>query len=153
MIYHLSQPFFKRISDEFSRKATSKGLILYSVHSVSNVIVKGDADKLEQVLANLLTNAIKFTSRGNVNFHSEYSEGKLRIEIRDTGIGMDEETLKRIFAPFERAAQNVNSEGFGLGLFLTKGLIKVLEGKWMWKVHSVKEVCSDWNFLCLKLMN
>lgn len=121
--------FLKRISDEFSRKATSKGLILYSEYKGSNVIVKGDADKLEQILANLLTNAIKFTSRGNVNFHSEYSEGKLRIEIRDTGIGMDEETLKRIFAPFERAAQDVNSEGFGLGLFLTKGLIKVLEGK------------------------
>lgn len=121
--------FLKRISDEFSRKATSKGLILYSEHNGSNVTVKGDADKLEQVLVNLLTNAIKFTSRGNINFHSEYSDGKLRIEIRDTGIGMDEETLKRIFAPFERAAQNVNSEGFGLGLFLTKGLIKVLEGK------------------------
>lgn len=121
--------FLKRISDEFSRKATSKGLILYSEHNGSNVTVKGDADKLEQVLANLLTNAIKFTSRGNINFHSEYSDGKLRIEIRDTGIGMDEETQKRIFAPFERAAQNVNSEGFGLGLFLTKGLIKVLEGK------------------------
>lgn len=121
--------FLKRISYEFSRKATSKGLILYSEYKGSNVIVKGDADKLEQVLANLLTNAIKFTSRGNVDFHSEYSEGKLRIEISDTGIGMDEETLKRIFAPFERAAQNVNSEGFGLGLFLTKGLIKVLEGK------------------------
>lgn len=121
--FYLSR-FLKRVSDEFSRKATSKGLILYSEHNGSNVTVKGDADKLEQVLANLLTNAIKFTSRGNVNFHSEYSEGKLRIEIRDTGIGMDEETLKRIFAPFERAAQNVNSEGFGLGLFLTKGLIK-----------------------------
>ena len=121
--------FLKRISDEFSRKAASKGLILYSEHNGSNVTVKGDADKLEQVLANLLTNAIKFTSRGNINFHSEYSDGKLRIEIRDTGIGMDKETLKRIFAPFERATQNVNSEGFGLGLFLTKGLIKVLEGK------------------------
>ena len=121
--------FLKRISDEFSRKAASKGLILYSEHNGSNVTVKGDADKPEQVLANLLTNAIKFTSRGNINFHSEYSDGKLRIEIRDTGIGMDEETLKRIFAPFERAAQNINSEGFGLGLFLTKGLIKVLEGK------------------------
>lgn len=121
--------FLKRISEDFSRKAVSKGLILYSEHNGSNVTVKGDADKLEQVLANLLTNAIKFTSRGNVNFHTEYSEGKLGIEIRDTGIGMDEETMKRIFAPFERAAQNVNSEGFGLGLFLTKGLIKVLEGK------------------------
>ena len=167
--------FLKRISDEFSRKAASKGLILYSEHNGSNVTVKGDADKLEQVLANLLTNAIKFTSRGNINFHSEYSDGKLRIEIRDTGIGMDEETLKRIFAPFERAAQNINSEGFGLGLFLTKGLIKVLEGKMdvesepgkgsvfrlelplpetisgLTGLHNL--VSSDWNFLCLKRMS
>lgn len=120
--------FLQRISDEFSRKAITKALILYSVHENSNLTVKGDADKLEQVLANLLTNAIKFTPSGNVNFHSRYSEGKLWIEIRDTGIGMNEDTLKRIFAPFERAAQNINSEGFGLGLFLTKGLVKVLDG-------------------------
>ena len=69
MIYlFILNRFLKRISDEFSRKATSKGLILYSEHKGLNVTVKGDADKLEQVLANLLTNAIKFTSRGNVNF-------------------------------------------------------------------------------------
>lgn len=125
--FHLNR-FLLRISDEFSRKSVSKGLILYSEHNGSNVTVKGDADKLEQVLDNLLTNAIKFTSKGNVCFHTEYLEGKLLIEIRDTGIGMDEETLKKIFSPFERAAQNVNSEGFGLGLFLTKGLVKVLDG-------------------------
>ena len=94
--FHLNR-FLLRISDEFSRKSVSKGLILYSEHNGSNVTVKGDADKLEQVLDNLLTNAIKFTSKGNVCFHTEYLEGKLLIEIRDTGIGMDEETLKKIF--------------------------------------------------------
>ena len=120
--------FLKRISDEFSRKASSKALILCSEHENSNVKVKGDADKLEQVLVNLLTNAIKFTPSGTISFHSKYSEDKLQIEIRDTGIGMNNETLKRIFAPFERAAQHINSEGFGLGLFLTKGLVKVLNG-------------------------
>ena len=120
--------FLKRISDEFSRKAVAKALYLQSEHQNSSFVVKGDADKLEQVLANLLTNAIKFTPSGTISFYSKYLEGKLHIEIKDTGIGMDEETLKRIFAPFERAAQNVNSEGFGLGLFLTKGLVKVLNG-------------------------
>lgn len=126
-VFYLDR-FLQRISDEFSRKAISKALILYSVHENSSITVKGDADKLEQVLANLLTNAIKFTPSGSISFHSNYLEGKLQVEIKDTGIGMDEETLKRIFSPFERAAQNVNSEGFGLGLFLTKGLIKVLDG-------------------------
>lgn len=120
--------FLQRISDEFSRKAVSKALFLQYEHQNSSFVVKGDADKLEQVLANLLTNAIKFTPSGTISFYSKYFEGKLHIEIRDTGIGMDEETQKRIFAPFERAAQNVNSEGFGLGLFLTKGLVKVLNG-------------------------
>lgn len=120
--------FLQRISDEFSRKAVAKALYLQYEHQNSSFVVKGDADKLEQVLANLLTNAIKFTPSGTISFYSKYLEGKLHIEIRDTGIGMDEETQKRIFAPFERAAQNVNSEGFGLGLFLTKGLVKVLNG-------------------------
>ena len=120
--------FLQRISEEFSRKAIAKALILQSEHQNSSFVVKGDADKLEQVLANLLTNAIKFTPSGTISFYSKHLEGKLHIEIRDTGIGMDEETLKRIFSPFERAAQNVNSEGFGLGLFLTKGLVKVLNG-------------------------
>ena len=120
--------FLQRISDEFSRKANVKALILYRIHENSTLIVKGDADKLEQILDNILTNAIKFTPSGSIHFHTRYSEGKLYIEISDTGIGMDKETQKRIFAPFERAAQNVNSEGFGLGLFLTKGLVKVLGG-------------------------
>ena len=120
--------FLQRISEEFSRKAVAKALYLQFEHQNSSIVVKGDADKLEQVLANLLTNAIKFTPSGTISFYSKYLEGKLHIEIRDTGIGMDEETRKRIFAPFERAAQNVNSEGFGLGLFLTKGLVKVLNG-------------------------
>lgn len=120
--------FLQRISDEFSRKAVAKALYLQSEHQNSSFVVKGDADKLEQVLANLLTNAIKFTPSGTISFYSKYLEGKLHIEIRDTGIGMNEETMKRIFSPFERAAQNVNSEGFGLGLFLTKGLVKVLNG-------------------------
>lgn len=120
--------FLQRISDEFSRKANIKALILYSIHENSILTVKGDADKLEQILENLLTNAIKFTPSGSIRFYTRYSEGKLHIEISDTGIGMDKETLKRVFSPFERAAQNVNSEGFGLGLFLTKGLIKILNG-------------------------
>lgn len=125
--FYLDQ-FLKRISDEFSRKANIKTLIFYSTHENSAPTVIGDADKLEQILDNLLTNAIKFTPSGSIDFRSKYNDGKLLIEIKDTGIGMDEEILKRIFAPFERAAQNVNSEGFGLGLFLTKGLVKVLNG-------------------------
>ena len=96
--------------------------------NVNNITVRGDADKLEQILNNLLTNAIKFTPAGTVRFHTRYAESKLHVEVGDTGIGMDKETLGRVFRPFERAAQDINSEGFGLGLFITKGLVKVLDG-------------------------
>lgn len=120
--------FLKRITDEFSRKANVQALMFHSSHLKSDVTLLGDVDKLEQVLSNLLTNAIKFIPSGSIRFQTEYLDGKLHIEICDTGIGMDTETQKRIFEPFERAAPNINSEGFGLGLYLTKGLVKVLGG-------------------------
>lgn len=120
--------FLEQISQEYTHKANNKGLIFKAEHLQTNVTVKGDADKLEQVIGNLLGNAIKFTPTGSVTFRSSYQDGRLHIDVADTGIGMDQETLERIFRPFERAAQDVNSEGFGLGLFITKGLVGVLGG-------------------------
>lgn len=117
------------ISEEYARKAVGQALLFEQKHeNVNNITVRGDADKLEQILNNLLTNAIKFTPAGTVRFHTRYAESKLHVEVGDTGIGMDKETLGRVFRPFERAAQDINSEGFGLGLFITKGLVKVLDG-------------------------
>ena len=117
------------ISEEYARKVAGQALLFERCHEiVNNITVRGDADKLEQILDNLLTNAIKFTPSGTVRFHTGYAEGRLHVEVGDTGIGMDRETLERVFRPFERAAQEINSEGFGLGLFITKGLVKVLDG-------------------------
>ena len=117
------------ISKEYARKAGGRALLFEHRHkNVGDITVRGDADKLEQILDNLLTNAIKFTLSGTIRFHTEYMAGRLYVEVGDTGIGMDEETLERVFRPFERAAQEINSEGFGLGLFITKALVKVLDG-------------------------
>lgn len=117
------------ISKEYARKAGGRALLFEHRHKyVGDITVRGDADKLEQILDNLLTNAIKFTLSGTIRFHTEYMAGRLYVEVGDTGIGMDEETLERVFRPFERAAQEINSEGFGLGLFITKALVKVLNG-------------------------
>lgn len=124
----LLDSLLRNISEEYARKACDKALLFEQEHKNAKVTVKGDADKLEQILDNLLTNAIKFTPAGTIRFHSEYADGKLHVEVGDTGIGMDEETMARVFRPFERAAQDVNSEGFGLGLFITKGLVKVMDG-------------------------
>lgn len=120
--------FLQRVSDDFLRKANAKALIFKSDLKGTMTAVKGDPDKIEQILSNLLGNAIKFTISGTIHFQSEYIKGHLHIEIRDTGIGMDKNTLERMYNPFERATQNINSEGFGLGLFITKGLVDFLKG-------------------------
>lgn len=116
------------ISDDFKRKANAKALMFECECKGCGVTVKGDADKLEQVIDNILSNAVKFTNSGKVCFRSVYTGGRLAVEISDTGIGMDEETLERVFRPFERAAQDVNSDGFGLGLAITKGLMNAFGG-------------------------
>ena len=120
--------FLDGISDDFRRKANAKALMFEYECEGCSVTVKGDADKLEQVMDNILSNAVKFTNAGIVGFKAVYGGGNLVVEISDTGIGMDEETLERVFRPFERAAQDVNSEGFGLGLAITKGLMNALGG-------------------------
>lgn len=122
------EELLQRAADNYSMKANDKGLVFESDYRHTDIIVMGDADKLDQVLDNLLTNAIKFTLSGSIHFCAEYSDAMLRLEVRDTGIGMDRETLNRIFQPFERAAQDINSEGFGLGLYITNGLVNALGG-------------------------
>ena len=121
--------FIERIIIGFLHKSNDKGILFTTQLSGIEVTVAGDADRIEQILDNLLMNAIKFTEAGEILFMASYENGQLSIEVRDTGIGMSEETLSRIFLPFERAAQSVNSAGFGLGLSITKGLVELLGGK------------------------
>lgn len=121
--------FMERIIAGYLHKSNDKGLLFGTELSGMEVTVTGDADRIEQILDNLLMNAIKFTESGEIRLTAAYGNGQSVMEIRDTGIGMSEETLSRIFLPFERAAQSVNSEGFGLGLSITKGLVELLDGE------------------------
>lgn len=85
-------------------------------------------DRISQIIDNLLTNALKFTDTGTIQFNARYENERLYLEVKDTGIGMDEDTISRIFRPFERLSSEANAEGFGLGLPITKGLVKLLGG-------------------------
>lgn len=118
----------ERIAAGFTIQANDKGLIFNTDFTNINVAVKGDADRIEQIANNLLANAIKFTNFGTVSCKATYVEGRLILEISDTGIGMDAKVLGRIFTPFERFSSSLNVEGFGLGLSITKGLVDLLEG-------------------------
>lgn len=118
----------ERIAFGFSHVVNNKGILFSHDFTDTDVKLCGDVDRIEQILDNLLSNAVKFTETGTISLNARYGEGKLLLEVKDTGIGMSEETLSRIFRPFERLSSVRNAEGFGLGLPITKGLVNLLGG-------------------------
>lgn len=119
----------ERVAEEYTLPANNKGLLFEKELKEVDVMVKGDSDRLEQVLDNLLENAVKFTLQGCITFNAFYGDGHLHVKIKDTGIGMSEETVKKIFNPFEQGAPEVNAGGFGLGLSIVSGVVRLLDGK------------------------
>ncbi|GAB3092975.1 ATP-binding protein [Lysobacter terrae] len=96
------------------------------------VCIVGDWVRLRQILTNLLSNAIKFTERGGVELaaHME-GAGELRFTVTDTGMGMDEETVRNLFQPFQQASAATARRfgGSGLGLSIVKHLAEVMGGR------------------------
>jgi len=118
----------ERIAFGFSHVVNNKGILFSHDFIDTDVKLCGDVDRIEQILDNLLSNAVKFTETGTISLNARYNEGELLLEIKDTGIGMSEDALSRIFRPFERLGSVRNTEGFGLGLPITKGLVNLLGG-------------------------
>lgn len=118
----------ERTASGFSYVVNSKGILFDCDFKDTEVRLYGDADRIEQIIDNLLTNAVKFMESGTISFNASYHKGKLILEIKDTGIGMTEETLSRIFRPFERLTSQSNTDGYGLGLPITQGLVNLLDG-------------------------
>ncbi|WP_428028685.1 response regulator [Arcobacter sp.] len=92
-------------------------------------IVKMDDLRLRQILINLLSNSLKFTNKGEISLYLYEKSNKLFFEIKDSGIGIDNKDLKRIFKPFEQIKHDdYNKNGTGLGLSITKELITLMNG-------------------------
>ncbi|MDS4019741.1 MAG: ATP-binding protein [Candidatus Competibacter sp.] len=116
--------------------ASTKGLIL-DVAGLAEPLgpLVGDILRLEQVLVNLVGNAIKFTERGEVTLQVQICEtgatwARLRFEVRDTGIGIAPEALARLFTPFTQAEAGITRRfgGTGLGLAICKRLVELMGG-------------------------
>ena len=84
----------------------------------------GDASRIRQIVDNLVSNAIKFTSKGNVSLTVNYGEGQLIILVGDTGKGIAKEEQGKIFQEFTRLKNAQGEEGFGLGLAIVKHIIE-----------------------------
>lgn len=94
--------------------------------------IRADALKLEQILSNLIGNALKFTPQGGKVsiFTRDEPDGKLVIEVSDTGIGIPADAFSRIFSPFEQGDSSIHSRygGLGLGLSIARTLTKAHGG-------------------------
>ena len=93
-------------------------------------LLSGDAQRLNQILANLVSNAVKFTEAGEVRVTARWADGRMRLEVQDTGIGIDGKDLERIFQPFDQAdASNTRLHGgTGLGLSIVRHLVELMGG-------------------------
>ena len=117
-----------RVVDGATQPINDKGLLFEHEFIGTDAVVTGDVDRIEQVINNLIANAVKFTSSGHIAFNVNYSEGVLVMKVSDTGVGMSEELMKRIYMPFERAANADNADGYGLGLPIAKGIVTMIGG-------------------------
>jgi len=116
----------------FAPVARSKGVQLHlEVDPGLPPWVVGDSVRLGQVLTNLVGNALKFTSRGQVLVRLLPSDGRVRFEVRDTGIGISDEQRTRLFQPFSQADASVTRRfgGTGLGLAICRRLVDRMGGE------------------------
>ena len=132
-------------------KAEEKGLLLNQVLPDQPLFVKGDQSRLRQILINLIGNAIKFTEKGVVTtmVQKEISENgtpQVRFTVSDTGIGIDQIRLDKIFHSFEQAYSDTSRKfgGTGLGLSISKKLVELHQGK-IW-AESTKGKGSQFHF-------
>jgi signal transduction histidine kinase len=119
--------------------AERKNLIFESDINVgqdTDLIVMGDPGRVRQIITNLLTNSIKFTSEGYVKFSvlraRETAETfEVKFVVEDTGIGIEEEVRKRLFQPFSQADSSTARRfgGTGLGLTISKNLVDLMHGR------------------------
>jgi signal transduction histidine kinase len=100
-----------------------------SLHVEGPVVGQWDRLRLEQVLMNLLSNALKYGAGKPVHVRVEQEEGRARLVVRDEGIGIPPEALGRIFDRFERAVSERNYGGLGLGLYVTRQVIDAMGGR------------------------
>jgi signal transduction histidine kinase/DNA-binding response OmpR family regulator len=93
-------------------------------------IVYSDQDKIKQIILNLLSNAAKFTSAGKITLHARKENEMLLVDVSDTGIGISQESLERVFEEFQQADTSTTRQygGTGLGLTISRNLARLLGG-------------------------
>lgn len=121
--------------DQLSSRAWLKDIDLVAfIEPGTPEIVTCDPKRVQQVLINLVGNAIKFTESGHVllrvNFRADQQGGALQFAVEDSGVGMTDDEMARLFVPFEQASLKTNRQfgGTGLGLAISRRLVELMDG-------------------------
>jgi CheY-like chemotaxis protein len=127
-------------------KSKDVNIIFSSSLSFQHQSIKSDPNRIRQILVNLITNAIKFTTTGRIEIGTDFSDEEMLFWVKDTGIGIPYEKQNAIFERFRQVERPGESPviGFGLGLAISKALVELLGGK-LW-VESVPEFGSLFTF-------
>ncbi len=119
------QRLIDRLSAEFGRQASHKGLEFHSEPCAATV--RSDPNLLSEIIQNLVQNAIRYTDRGSIQMTCDCRGDTCRLEVTDTGIGIEEDQLDMIFQEFHQAkTPGASKEGFGLGLAIVRRLADLL---------------------------
>ena len=135
-----------------SSKSESKGLsLLFSAQGDLNYKLLGDPTRIRQVLLNLLSNSIKFTNSGTIKVliltkKISYEKVSVLFEVHDSGIGMTQDQIQKIFLAFEQADSSTTRKygGTGLGLSICKSIIESMGGKL--NVESIPSIGTKFSF-------
>ncbi len=128
--------YLKFVTNNFHSMATDKQLGLHFLSDLDELVMEYDAEKLQRVLSNLLSNALKFTPAGGNVYVSVAQQPSpqggsptLLLKVRDTGPGIPAEKLPKIFDRFFQATDSAQYQGSGIGLALTKEFVKLMGGE------------------------
>ena len=120
---------FQRFKPQFNERGISYSLCFINSNNVQ--VISTDMGKLDQIISNLLSNALKFTEEGNVELSCIVKSNHLEIYVKDTGIGIEKSLQKKVFDRFWQAELDISKRyaGNGLGLSICKGFVELLDGK------------------------
>jgi len=121
----------KSTVDDFKHQAKEKGIALRYELPARAVNLYCDPHEINRVLVNLLSNAIKFTPKGKITVTCEERDHEVVVSVQDTGIGISEQDLPRVFDKFTQFNRKYGpgTKGVGLGLTISKGIIELHKGK------------------------
>lgn len=118
----------EEVCQSFAREYEINGVTL-STHIENNIVGSFDKIRIEQVVVNLLSNALKYGSGKPVELSLQKEKDKINLSVKDQGIGIAKDDQKKLFEKFERIAPVKNYPGMGLGLYISNNIVKAHHGR------------------------